>query len=146
MKLTPSIQQMIDEAPAPIEPRHFMRRLLEWMSGAPFGTAATQVMSPALEASRVLKPGAGRLHALTVYNSSASAQFILLINAASVPANGAVPLLYPPIPIAAGSIVALDFPRPVTADTGITVCNSSTGTFTKTLGGADCAFFAHITD
>ncbi len=31
MKLTPSIQQMIDAAPAPIEQRHFMRRLLEFL-------------------------------------------------------------------------------------------------------------------
>ncbi|MFZ2278230.1 MAG: hypothetical protein WAW39_10540 [Prosthecobacter sp.] len=31
MKLTPSIEQMIEEAPAPIEPRHFMRRLLEFL-------------------------------------------------------------------------------------------------------------------
>lgn len=146
MKLTPTIEQMIEEAPACIEPRHFMRRLLEWMNGAPFGRAATQVMSTALEASHVLKAGPGKLHALTIFNSKASAQFILVINAASVPSNGAVTLLYPPIPIAAGSIVALDFPRPVTADAGITVCNSSTGGFTKTLGGADCAFFAHITD
>ena len=31
MKLTPSIEQMIAEAPGQIEPRHFMRRLLEFL-------------------------------------------------------------------------------------------------------------------
>jgi hypothetical protein len=146
MKLTPSIQQMIDEAPGPIESRHFLRRLMEWMNGAPFGNPATQVMSTALETSHVLKNSAGKLHALTIFNSKASAQFILIINAASVPSNGAVTLLYPPVPVAAGSVTAIDFPRPVVAGAGIVVCNSSTGSFTQTLGSADCAFFAHITD
>lgn len=146
MKLTPSIQQMIDDAPAPIDLRHFMRRLLEWMNNSPFGKAATQVMSTVLEASRVLKAGPGQLHSLSVFNSKSSAQFILIIDSATVPANGAVTLLYPPIPIAAGTLVVLDFPRALVASTGIAVCNSSTGTFTKTIGSADCVFYSRVTN
>lgn len=116
------------------------------LAAGPSGAAATQVMSTAFEASKVLKASAGKLHTLAVFNSGASAQYILLMNSATVPANGAVTLLYPPIPIAAGTLLVLDLPRAVQASTGIAVCNSSTGTFTKTIGAADCAFFAHVTD
>jgi len=105
--------------------------------------AITEVRSTALEVSHVLKASAGQLCSLSVFNSG-SAQFILVINSATVPANGAVTLLFPPIPIAAASIVQLDFPRPIVASTGIAVSNSSTGTFTKTGGGSDCAFYAQV--
>lgn len=106
--------------------------------------AVTQVVSTALEASHVLKAGAGQLVQLAVFNSAVSAQFILIMNSTTVPANGAVTLLYPPIPIAAGTLIVLDFAAPLVASTGISVSNSSTGTFTKTIGSADCAFFAQI--
>ncbi len=105
--------------------------------------AVTQVMDTALAASKVLKASAGQLCSLTVFNSGA-AQFILVMNSTTVPANGAVALLLPPIPIAAASIVQIDFPRPVVASIGISVSNSSTGTFTKTIGSADCVFFAQV--
>jgi hypothetical protein len=107
-------------------------------------TFATQVVSTALEASHVLKASAGSLKHLSIFNSKASAQFILLMNSATVPADGAVTLLHPPIPIAAASLVVIDFLAPLTASTGISVSNSSTGTFTKTLGSADCAFYAQV--
>lgn len=106
--------------------------------------AVTQVLSTAFEASKVLKASAGQIKQLTVFNSKASAQFILLMNSATVPGDGAVTLLFPPIPIAAGTILVLDFPSPLVASTGIAVCNSSTGTFTKTIGSADCAFYAQV--
>lgn len=100
--------------------------------------------SIALEASKVLKDGPGELVSLTVFNSKGSAQFIQIINAAALPANGAVDLLYPPIPIAANTLLTLTFPEPLVASKGIVVCNSSTGTFSKTIGSADCAFHASI--
>lgn len=105
--------------------------------------AVTQVISTALEAEHVLKAGAGQLVQLSVFNSGA-AQFILLMNSVTVPADGAVLLLFPPIPIAAASLTVLDLPAPLVASTGIAVCNSSTGTFTKTVGAADCVFYAQI--
>lgn len=105
--------------------------------------SVTQVVSTALEASHVLKAGAGQLVELSVFNSG-SAQFILLMNSTTVPANGAVTLLYPPIPIAAASLLVLDLPAPLVASTGIVACNSSTGTFTKTIGSADCVFYAQV--
>lgn len=104
----------------------------------------TQVVSTALEASKVLKASAGQLVHLSVFNSKASAQFILIMNSATVTGDGAVTLLYPPIPIAAATLLVLDFPAPLAASIGISISNSSTGSFTKTIGSADCAFYAQI--
>lgn len=106
--------------------------------------AVTEVRSTALETSHVLKASAGQLRHLSVFNSKGSAQFILIMNSATLPGDGAVTLLYPPIPIAAGALVVLDFPAALVASTGITVSNSSTGSFTKTIGSADCAFYAQV--
>jgi hypothetical protein len=106
--------------------------------------AATTVKSSALEASHVLKGSAGSLVSLYVYNSKVSAQYILVINSATVPADGAVSLLLPPIKIAGDSNELITFPVPLVASTGISVCNSSTGSFTKTIGSADCMFTAQV--
>jgi len=123
-----------------------LTKLLALQNAGPNGAAATGVMSTALEASHVLKGTAGKLHSISVFNSKASAQFILIMDAAAVPANGAVTLLEVPIAIAAGATVKIDYPRPLIASAGICVCNSSTGSFTKTIGSADCVFRAQVTD
>lgn len=106
--------------------------------------AVTQVISTALEASHILKASPGQLVQLSVFNSKASAQFILVLNSTTLTADGAVTLLYPPIPIPAATLIVLDFSAPIVASTGIVVCNSSTGSFTKTIGSADCAFYAQV--
>lgn len=105
---------------------------------------ATTVKSTALEASHVLKSSPGKLVSLHVFNSKASAQYILIMNSATVTADGAVTLLYPPIYVPATSNISLTFPVPLTASTGISVSNSSTGSFTKTIGSADCVFTAQV--
>jgi hypothetical protein len=105
---------------------------------------ATTVKSTALEASHVLKGGAGRLASLQVFNSSGSAQYILVMDSATVPANGAVTLLCPPIYIAAGTYIMIPWAIPLSAANGISVSNSSTGSFTKTIGSADCAFTGQV--
>ncbi|MHB1082579.1 MAG: hypothetical protein ACYC67_24515 [Prosthecobacter sp.] len=120
-----------------------LAKLLAMMNGGPNDTTAK---STALEASRVLKGAAGKLHSISVFNSKASAQFILIMDAAAVPADGAVTLLEVPIAIAAGATVKIDYPRPLIASAGICVSNSSTGSFTKTIGSADCVFRAQVTD
>ena len=138
---TPTIATILDQEPAPVDSQHFARHM---MAFAAFGKPTTTVMSAALEASRVLKSSAGKLHTIAIFNSKASAQFILLMDSDTVPSDGAVTLLYPPIPIAAGTLVQLDLSSIVQATNGIAVCNSSTGTFTKTVGSADCVFLAQI--
>ena len=102
----------------------------------------TMVYSTALEASRVLKPSAGTLISVTVTNTRNGQQFAQLFDAASVPADNAVPL-------ASFRLSATDartFDVPITGlafSTGIVICNSSTQA-TKTIGSADCLFLAEI--
>lgn len=93
--------------------------------------------STAYEASRVVKASAGLCFGAVGYNSGA-AQFVQLHDAASVPADTAVPKVTFTVP--ATSNFALDFGtygRQFT--TGIVICNSSTGP-TKTIGSANCWF------
>lgn len=83
-----------------------------------------------------------RLAGLSGYNSKTSTQFIQIHDAASLPANTAVPVVV--FEAAASSKFAIDFgPNGRTFDTGIVVCNSSTGP-TKTIGSADCWFDVQI--
>lgn len=102
--------------------------------------ATTPVVSTALEASKVIKASAGWLFSLSAFSNTAG--YILIMNSATVPADGAVTLLYPPIPIAANQTIMLQLDSPIEASAGIAVCISSTGSFTKTVGGATCVFQA----
>lgn len=91
----------------------------------------------AYAASLVVKATPGLCFGLCGYNSG-SAQFVQLHDAASLPANAAVPVFTILVP--ATSNFAVDFGtygRQFT--TGIVACNSSTGP-TKTIGSADCWF------
>lgn len=97
--------------------------------------------STALEASRIIKGGPGTLYKLVVYNDKASAQYIQIHNTATLPADGAVPI----VTFQVATKTTLDFPihniKGLNLSTGITVCNSSTAA-TKTIGSADCWFSA----
>lgn len=80
------------------------------------------------------------LYGLTVNNTKASAQFIQLHDSATVPADNAVPVMC--ITIAASTDRVIDFGiYGMNFLAGIYVCNSSTSA-TKTIGSADCQFFA----
>lgn len=92
-----------------------------------------------LEASRVIKTGDGILYGLTVTNTKASAQFVQVFDASTLPADGAVPIFAKSVP--ASDAVGFAWLPGRTFFAGIIVCNSSTQA-TKTIGSADCLFDA----
>jgi hypothetical protein len=113
-------------------------------TGTGNSAAVTEVRSTAKEASHILKAAAGSLKQLTINNTAGSTQYYLLMNSATLPADGAVSLLFPPIPVAAGTIVVIDFPTPLVASTGIVICNGPNNSFTKAIGAADSIFYAQV--
>lgn len=99
-------------------------------------------VSAALEASSVSKASAGVFYGLSGHNTLASAQWILVYNSATVPADGAVtPIVV--IRAAANSNFSFDTGKfGIYCSAGICWSNSTNASiFTKTLGAADC--FVH---
>lgn len=105
------------------------------------GTVTTSnATSSALEGSHVVKASAGKLYRATVFNGGASGQYYQLHDAASLPADTAVPI--EPIYVPANSAGSWDFAaQPRSFATGIVVTNSSTGAM-LTHGGNDSLFDA----
>lgn len=102
--------------------------------------APTNATQAAAATSLVIKATPGTLFGLSGYNAKASAQFIQLHDAAALPADTAVPVFAMTVP--AGSNFSVDFGAfGMYFTTGIVVSNSST-VATKTIGSADCSFFA----
>ncbi|MGZ8442546.1 MAG: hypothetical protein ACXWXZ_04020 [Candidatus Binatia bacterium] len=102
--------------------------------------AASEAHSTAQAASLVIKASAGELVGLIGYNNSSSDQYIQVHNAASLPADAAVPIFV--FKAKANDNFSLDIGTiPYPFSTGIVVCNSST-LATKTIGSANCWFNA----
>lgn len=102
------------------------------------GFAPTNATSTAYERNRVAKASAGILYGISGYNSSTAAQFILVHDAASQPADGTAAAVVIRVP--ASSNFSYDPGRLGRFfSTGITVTNSTTSP-TKTVGYADCFF------
>lgn len=88
------------------------------------------VRSVAAEASKVFKSSAGNLYAYQV-TTGASAGYVLLFNATSAPANGAVTPVKCVV-VAANSTVGVSMNPPEYFSTGIVAVFSTTGCFTQT--------------
>ena len=94
----------------------------------------------AYAASLVIKASEGALFYVSGYNSKNAEQFILIFDAAALPADGAIPKVVYRVDARADFDFPFDhFGRHFT--NGIVICNSSTGP-TKTIGSADCWFDA----
>ena len=91
----------------------------------------------ALAASLVVKADMGTLYGLTGYNNRSSSQFIQIHDAASLPADGAVPDII--FQVSATTPFSLDYDEGREFQVGIVISNSSTAA-TKTIGSADCWF------
>jgi hypothetical protein len=103
--------------------------------------AYTTTRSAGVVSSLVGKASAGNLGALFGYNSKSSSQYILVFNAASVPADADTTAVMA-IPVAAKSNFYYSPGQAGATErfsTGICACNSSTDT-AKTIGSADCLF------
>lgn len=86
----------------------------------------------------IVVPGRIVVYGFTVHNTKASAQFLNVFDANTVPADAAVPLFSKALP--ANDAVGFGFtPRGRQFQTGLVLCNSSTDA-TKTIGSVDCFF------
>jgi len=105
--------------------------------GAP-KTYASQAAEASV-APAVLQVGPGVLYSLDGYNAKVSAQFILIFDTATAPANGDIPIF------ALTAATIANFSRDfgtygLRFQKGLAVSNSST-VATRTVGSADCQFF-----
>ena len=89
-------------------------------------------------ANSIVVPGRIVVYGFTAYNSKASAQFINVFDANTVPGDGAVPLFS--WALAGQTGVGFGWqPNGRQFQTGLVLCNSSTDS-TKTIGSVDCLF------
>jgi hypothetical protein len=89
-------------------------------------------------ATNFVATGFLRVYGFTAYSSLGGAQWILMFDASSLPADGAVPIIA--LPVAAQNQVSVYYGPPGRIfRRGIILCCSTTDT-TKTLGAANCLF------
>jgi hypothetical protein len=96
------------------------------------------IVSTSAEASKIIKQFPSSLYSVTVLDTVD--EYIMVIDSTTVPANGTVKLLLPPIHVSANVTTMVTLNVPIRASNGIVVCNSSTGTLTKTIGGNTCIY------
>lgn len=94
-------------------------------------TPLTPVATAAAAGSQVAKAAAGKLFGLNVV-AGASAGFVMVFDAATVPADGASQPKKV-FPLAANAGLSYSWDRGLTFSTGIVVVFSTTGPFTKTI-------------
>jgi hypothetical protein len=113
-----------------------------WLSrllGAGYGAGLPiNSNSVALENSRQVKSGAGTLFGFSGFSNKATSQFVLVFDAQTLPADGAVPVFVLTVPATSNFSASWErFGR--SFDRGCFLCNSSTAA-TKTIGSADTWF------
>jgi hypothetical protein len=96
----------------------------------------TPVVSTSAEATHVIKASAGLAEACYAINLTSTPGFLILLNATSAPADGAVtPLAVAPLPANGAGVISSAMLAAMTFSTGITaVLTSATAPFTKTTG------------
>lgn len=96
----------------------------------------TSVVSGAAEATHVLKASAGNMYSVYATNLTATAGFLLILNATSAPADGVVtPTECAPLPANGSTSINYSGGPPAQFATGITAVITSAATcFTKTTG------------
>ena len=94
--------------------------------------------APGKLSASYLATGYLRVYGFTVYSSKASAQWVLMFDATTLPADTAVPLMAFNVPSATTLSVYFG-PMGRLFRRGIILSNSTTDT-TKTIGAADCFF------
>jgi hypothetical protein len=110
------------------------------------GVGITRVVSGAAENNHVLKASAGNLYGVYATNLTATSGFLVVLNATSAPADGAItPLACVPLPANSfGSINYAPGPPAIYA-TGITaVVTSAASCFTKTTGTITAFIGGHV--
>lgn len=103
----------------------------------------TAVVSAAAEATHILKASPGNLYSVYVTNSSATAGFLMIFNATTAPADGAVTPL-DCIPVAGTSTSGLNWapgPPKIYSVGIVAVISSGANCFTKTTSGGVTGFF-----
>ena len=110
-----------------------------WATGEHDGLWPHSIHSQALANALIVKRGPGKLYGFQGVNTGA-AQFILVLDALGVPAEGFIPC-FPIYAKATDNFSAFFGDTGRTFQTGIVLCNSATAP-TKTIGAADCFFDA----
>ena len=104
----------------------------------------TGVSSPSAEKSRVVMASTGTLYRALVTNTGGSDAYLFVLDATSLPANGALPAAGTvPILVAAGTSNGDEFPGGLTMATGCVLALSST-VASLTLIGSNVGLFSAI--
>jgi hypothetical protein len=97
---------------------------------SPTAPGGISVQTATVGSSLVLKAAPGELFSATISNPSA-AGFLLIFNAATVPADGTVTPVEC-VPVASAGTVTISYSTPEFFNVGMAMALSSTGCFTKT--------------
>jgi hypothetical protein len=99
--------------------------------------------SAGLQAAHIALAGEGRVFGLTVFNSNASAQYILVFDRSTIPSAGATADIVLKAPGA--DVLGVNWIPGRWFRSGCVLCNSSTAP-TLTAGAADCLFDVQYAD